>query len=280
MAIGFLHPGAMGASIAALCRGERLWCGDGRSDATRTRADEAGMDDVGSLDALVERADTIVAVCPPASAVAVADEVASRGFDGIYVDVNAISPTTSRAIGGRFTQFVDGGIVGPPAESADSTRLYLSGKCAPAVAALWSGTFLETRLVDGGAGAASAVKMCYAGWTKGSAALLLAIRALAVAEGVDATMLTEWATSIPGLAAQAERAASGSAPKAWRFAGELDEIADSFAAHGLPEGFGRAASEVYERLAKFKDSPGATLDAVIDALIHPGLSDRLPTRPA
>ncbi len=141
------------------------------------------------------------------------------------------------------------------------------------MADLWSGTLLETRVVDGGAGAASAVKMCYAGWTKGSAALLLAIRALAVAEGVDDTMLAEWATSIPGLAAQAERSASGSAPKAWRFAGELDEIADSFGAHGLPEGFGRAASEVYRRLAGFKDTTGTTLDAVIDAIIHPETAD-------
>jgi 3-hydroxyisobutyrate dehydrogenase-like beta-hydroxyacid dehydrogenase len=273
MPTGFLHPGSMGASIAAACRGERLWCGDGRSSATRARADAAGLDDVGSLDALVKRADVIITVCPPGSAVAVADEVAALHFEGIYVDVNAIAPATSRAIGQRFARFVDGGIVGPPAESAGSTRLYLSGDSAPSVADLWSGTLLETRLVDGGAGAASAVKMCYAGWTKGSAALLLAIRALAVAEGVDDTMLAEWATSIPGLAAQAERSAGGSASKGWRFAGELDEIADSFAAHGLPEGFGRAASDVYGRLARFKDTPGVTLDAVIDALIRPAVSD-------
>ncbi len=114
MATGFLHPGSMGASIAAACRGERLWCGDGRSPATRERAEAAGLGDAGSLDALVKRADVIVAVCPPASAVEVADEVATLGFDGIYVDVNAISPATSRGIGERFTRFVDGGIVGPP----------------------------------------------------------------------------------------------------------------------------------------------------------------------
>jgi hypothetical protein len=103
--------------------------------------------------------------------------------------------------------------------------------------------------------------------------LLLAVRALAVAEGVDATVLAEWATSIPGLAAQSERAAHGNAPKAWRFTGELDEIADSFAAHGLPEGFGRGAADVYRRLARFKDSTGATLDEVVDALIHPDRAD-------
>ena len=114
MATGFLHPGAMGASLAAACRGDRLWCGNGRSDATRIRAEAAGIEDVGSLDALVKRADVIVAVCPPASAIAVADDVAALGFAGIYVDVNAVSPATSRAIGARFAQFVDGGVVGPP----------------------------------------------------------------------------------------------------------------------------------------------------------------------
>ncbi|MEP7204197.1 MAG: DUF1932 domain-containing protein [Ilumatobacteraceae bacterium] len=279
MATGFLHPGAMGASLAATCRGERLWCSDGRSDATRSRAEAAGINDVGSLDALVQRVDVIIAVCPPASAVAVAGDVAALGFDGIYVDVNAVSPATSRAIGGRFERFVDGGVVGPPVASAGSTRLYLSGDSSPAIARLWDGTPLETRIVDGGAGAASAVKMCYAGWTKGSAALLLAVQSLAVAEGVNDALLAEWETSIPGLAAQAQRAASGNAPKAWRFAGELDEIAASFAAHGLPEGFGRAASDVYRRLAGFKNTTGASLDEVIGALIRPGSADRTPTQP-
>ena len=227
------------------------------------------MVDVGSLAALATAADVIVSVCPPGAASAVARDVVAAGFDGIYVDVNAISPATSRSIGTPFDRFVDGGIVGPPVQSAGATRLYLSGDDAPEVAELWAGTPLETRLVDGGAGAASAVKICYAAWTKGSAALLLAIRALAVAEGVDDSLLAEWATSLPGVAAQSDRAATGNAPKAWRFVGELDEIAASFAAHGLPDGFGAAAAAVYDRLAGFKDTTGTTAHAVIEALLHP-----------
>jgi 3-hydroxyisobutyrate dehydrogenase-like beta-hydroxyacid dehydrogenase len=283
MVTGFLHPGEMGASLAAVCRGDRLWCGDGRSAASRARADAAGLEDVGSLESLARRADVIISVCPPGAASDVADAVSSAGFDGIYVDVNAISPTTALSIGERFGRFVDGGVVGPPVRSAGSTRLYLSGEHADDVAGLWADTRLGTRVVEGGAGAASAVKVCFAAWTKGSAALLLAIRALAVAEGVEEALLAEWAISMPDLAVQSERAAVGNAPKAWRFAGELDEIAATFAADGLPEGFGRAAAEVYERLAGFKDTSGATLHAVIEALNQAGnrtsAGGRLPIPP-
>src|SRR3954454_19945651 len=102
MATGFLHPGAMGASLAAECSGERLWCSDGRSPATRARAEAAGLIDVGTLEALVRGADPIVSVCPPTSAVALADSVAAVGFEGMYVDVNAIAPATTRAIAERF----------------------------------------------------------------------------------------------------------------------------------------------------------------------------------
>ncbi len=279
MATGFLHPGAMGASLATVCRGVRLWCGNGRSDATRARAKAAGMEDVGSLDELIARADVIVSVCPPGAAVDVADTVSRAGFDRTYVDANAIAPATARSIGARFANFVDGGVVGPPVRAAGSTRLYLSGDLAHDVAALWKDTLLETRVVDGGAGAASAVKVCFAAWTKGTAALLLAIRTLAVAENVEDALLTEWATSQPGLDDQAIRAATGNAPKAWRFAGELDEIAKAFASHDLPDGFATAASDVYQRLAQFKDVSGTTLQDVINALRLPA-DGRPPTAPA
>jgi 3-hydroxyisobutyrate dehydrogenase-like beta-hydroxyacid dehydrogenase len=270
MVTGFLHPGEMGASLAAACRDRRVWSSAGRSEATKRRAADAGIEDVGSLAALVDCADVIISVCPPAAAAELAAAVAERGFDGVYVDVNAIAPETARLIGGQFAQFVDGGVIGPPVRSAGATRLYLSGAAAADVAGLWSGTQLETRLVDGGAGAASAVKVCFAAWTKGTAALLLAIRALAAAEGVERALLDEWATSMSGLAAQSDAAASTNAPKAWRFAGELDEIASSFTANHLPGGFGSAAAEVYDRLAGFKGTVGTTVAEVVDALLARG----------
>jgi 3-hydroxyisobutyrate dehydrogenase-like beta-hydroxyacid dehydrogenase len=225
------------------------------------------MVDVGSLAALVAAADVIISVCPPGAAAEVAHDVGAAGFGGIYVDVNAISPATARAIGQRFDHFVDGGVIGPPVRVAGSTRLYLSGSKAAEVADRWSGTVLETRLLDGGAGAASAVKVCFAAWTKGTAALLLAIRALAAAEGVDEALLAEWTTSMPGLVQQSELAASRNAPKAWRFVGEMHEIATSFEAHSLPGGFGLAAADIYERLAGLKDSTDATLPVAIDNLL-------------
>ena len=256
----------MGASIAALCADERLWAGTGRSAATCERAAAAGLTDVGTLAALVERADVIVSVCPPGSAVDVAGQVVSAGFEGIYVDANAVSPSTVRSIATRFPRFVDGGIIGPPAGAPGTTRLYLCGDEAEQVAELWQGTALETRVIDGEVGAASAVKACFASWTKGTAALLLCIRALARAEGVEADLLGEWARSSPDLAHQSERHASTTAAKAWRFVGEMDQLADAFAAHDLPDGFLRAAADVYDRLSGFKDRPG-DLDSVLAALL-------------
>jgi 3-hydroxyisobutyrate dehydrogenase-like beta-hydroxyacid dehydrogenase len=226
------------------------------------------MQEVASLDALLERADVLVSVCPPSAALEVARSVADAGFGGIYVDVNAISPMSSQAIAQRFTHFVDGGVIGPPASAAGTTRLYLSGDSADEVAALWNGSVVETRLVEGGAGAASAVKICYAAWTKGTAALLLATRALASVAGVEHSLLDEWATSIPGLAAQSQAAAAGNAPKAWRFVGEMEEIASTFAAFGLPDGFATAAAEVYRRMAGFKNATDTSIADVIEAMIQ------------
>jgi 3-hydroxyisobutyrate dehydrogenase-like beta-hydroxyacid dehydrogenase len=263
---GFLHPGAMGASLAAACEGTRLWCGEGRSDVTKRRAKAGGMHEVESLAELVAQCDVIISVCPPGSALDVATAIKQEGFNGIYADVNAIAPATARSIGALFERFVDGGVVGPPAHTAGTTRLYLSGQHAAAVAERWTGSLVETRLVSGGAGAASAVKMCFAAWTKGTSALLLNIRALAAAEDVDEALLAEWATSLPTLAAQSENAARTTAPKAWRFGDEMREIAKSFNARGLPDGFGIGAAEVFERLAAFKDRPDADLDAVVNAL--------------
>jgi hypothetical protein len=231
------------------------------------------MTDVGTLDALVERAGTIVSICPPDQAVAVADDVAARGFTGVYVDANAISPTTARSIGDHFERFVDGGVVGPPPRTAGTTRLYLSGFDALSVVSGWDGSMLDVRAIDGGPGAASALKMCFAGWTKGTAALLLAVNALATAEGVEAALADEWAISMPDLVGRSAATAAGTSAKAWRFAGEMEEIAATYAAAGLPDGYHLAAAETFRRLAGFKDEP-ADLAATIDALLTGGVDEQ------
>ena len=266
---GVLHPGAMGATVAAACSGTVLWAGDGRSEATCERANRAGLTDVGDIASMAAVADVVISVCPPHGAAALADRVAGAGFSGCYVDANAVSPATARKIASRFEDFVDGGLIGPPAVRAGTTRLYLSGPGAERVAARFEGSVLEPRVLHGGApGAASALKMAYASWAKGTSALLAAAAAMAVAEGVGEDLISEWDLSLPGVSERLAGTAGEVAPKAWRWTGEMDEIAATFADAGLPDGFHRAAGEVCRRLDAFKDAPGTTVDEMLEALLR------------
>ena len=268
---GVLHPGNMGVTVAAACSGTVLWASEGRSAETIERASDAGLTDAGSLAVLVDAADLVISVCPPHGAEAVAGAVADAGFDGCYVDANAISPATSRRIAGRFENFVDGSLIGPPAREPGTTRLYLAGPGASRVANRFAGSPLDARVLeDGGIGAASALKMAYASWSKGTSALLVSVAALAAAEGVSDDLTTEWGLSQPGLSQRLAYTAIRSAPKAWRWVGEMDEIADTFAAAGLPDGFHRAASEVFARLDEFKNARSASVEQMLEALLGTG----------
>ncbi len=202
-----------------------------------------------------------------------AESVAAAGFEGCYVDANAISPATSIRIGGRFgDRYVDGGVIGPPALHPGTTRLYLAGPAASEVATLWDGSALEAAVVDDrwDQGAASALKMAYAGWTKGSSALLLTVAALAEQAGVADALLAEWERSQPGLVERSQRTAAGTGPKAWRWVGEMEEIASTMADAGLPDDFHRGAGELYRRMAGFKGHAGPTIDEVIDTILGTG----------
>jgi len=256
----------MGSTVAATCSGQRWWVGHRRSAASRRRADAVGLRDAGTLAELVERVDTIVSVCPPSSALDVARTVASTGFGGIYIDANAVAPAQATGMAELFERFVDGGIVGPPATVAGTTRMYLSGSEATSVAERWAGSALDVRVVPGPIGAASALKMSYAGWTKGQAALLLAVNALADAYDVGDTLRAEWDISQPGLEQRSAATAHGVVAKAWRFEGEMHEIAATLEAVDLPGGFHRGAAEIYRRMADLRHADEPTLDDVIDAL--------------
>jgi 3-hydroxyisobutyrate dehydrogenase-like beta-hydroxyacid dehydrogenase len=271
--IGLLNPGEMGSMVGAAVRsgGSRvLWAGEGRSGATRKRASDAGLEDVGSVTALVRASDVILSVCPPHAAADVATQVAALRFAGTYVDGNAVSPATAREIGGIVEKvgatFVDGGIIGPPPVKPGSTRFYVSGAGAERIAALLTAGPLQSIVVPGGSGAASAVKMAYASWTKGSAALLLAVCAMASAEGVEDSLVREWKISQPELSARAESAAKSNAKKAWRFIGEMEEIAATFAAAGLPDAFHQGAAEIYRRMEVYKEGPAPSFAEVLRAL--------------
>jgi 3-hydroxyisobutyrate dehydrogenase-like beta-hydroxyacid dehydrogenase len=283
--IGLLHPGEMGAAVGQCLTAaghEVLWLAAGRSPATVARAAAAGLTGVGGgLAELVRRAEVIMSVAPPHAALGIARQV--DGFGGVYVDANAISPATAREVAAIVetggANYVDGGIIGTPPVMPGFIRLYLSGPKAGDVRDLFDGSPVDARVVDhelraGGeaVGAASAVKMAYAAWTKGSAALLLTARALARAEGVEETLLAEWGISQPGLEARSAAAAGAAAAKGWRWIAEMEEIAATMAAVGLPEGFHRAAAEIYRR---FPPADSAGKEAGLDALVrkNPDRSD-------
>jgi 3-hydroxyisobutyrate dehydrogenase-like beta-hydroxyacid dehydrogenase len=275
--VGLLHPGEMGSAIGAtlVAGGAKvLWASDGRSAATRARASELGLEDAGTVDAVARASDIIVSVAPPHGALEVARSVAALGFRGVYVDANAVAPGTGREIGAVVEQagarFVDGGIIGPANRKPGAARIYLSGPGAAAVAALFAAGPIDAVVLDAPAGAASALKMAYAGWTKGSQALLAAMRAFAIAEGVDDALLAEWKISQPDVPARSERAFSDNARKAWRFVGEMEEIAASLAAAGLPAEFHQGAREIYTRLAGYKDAAPPTVEEAAKTLLAKG----------
>jgi 3-hydroxyisobutyrate dehydrogenase-like beta-hydroxyacid dehydrogenase len=222
-----------------------LWASAGRSAATAERARAAGLEDAGDIGEVCRRSEILLSICPPHAAIEVAQE--ASGFTGIYVDANAIAPATARSIEELLLRFVDGGIVGPPPTEAGTTRLYLSGGEAAQIADLFAGTNLDARVI---AGSASALKAAYAGWTKGSAALLLTVRELARAEGVEEALLGEWRLSIPELEERLAGAERSAQRKGWRWIGEMEEIARSMSAQNLPAGFHEAAAEAFRRAAE------------------------------
>ena len=287
--IALLHPGNMGSTIGACAAasGARvLWASAQRSAASRKRAEHAGLVDAGDLAAAVRQSDIVLSVCPPEFATEIAVSVAAQRFQGIYVDANAVSRATAEDIAKIVTKagasFVDGGIIGSPVKQAGTTRMYLSGEKAAEIAQLFSASMLDARSIGAVPGEASALKVVYAAWTKGTDALILAIRALAAHEGVDRALLEEWKISQPALENKCLRAAAVAVPKMWRYVGEMREIAEAFEAAGLPGGFHNAAAEVSERLACFKDQtePPLTVKMVLEKLLSPptGLPASMPEK--
>ena len=234
------------------------WASEGRSAQTHERANKARLLDIQSVARLCHECSVIFSVCPPHAAEDVAKEVIAHGFRGVYLDANAISPQRATRIGQAMAdagvEFVDGGIIGGPAWKPGRTWLYLSGKEAEMVAACFSAGPLETSVIGDSAGKASALKMCYAAYTKGTTALLSAILAVAEALDVREELATQWSRSGSDFTEQTNRRVRGVTAKAWRFAGEMEEIAATFEGAGMPGGFHAAAAEVYRRIAGFKDA--------------------------
>ena len=275
--IGILHPGEMGISVAAaaLHGGHQVyWMSQGRSNKTRIRATKHGLKETQSLAEFCQTCEMVLSVCPPHAAEEVATSVIEGGFKGLYLDANAIAPRRAIMIARRLEangiQFVDGGIIGGPAWTPKETWLYLSGRHADKIAACFTNGPLETKIIGDEIGKASALKMCYAAYSKGTTALLAAILATAESLGVRDELYQQWDMDDEGFSEQANQRTTRVTAKAWRFEGEMNEIAATFHEAGLPADFHKAAAEVYRRISSFKDAGEVpTLEDVLRALLIP-----------
>lgn len=258
--VGILHPGNMGVFVAACFKENNhavYWASEGRSAQSQRRAAEHGLQDAATLQRLCAASDVIISVCPPGAAEDVAQQVLAHDYEGLYLDANAISPQRAARIAQMMAEkgvtFVDGAIVGGPSWESGETSLYLSGTQVDDIASLLESGPLVTCIAGDEIGQASALKMCYAAYTKGTTALLAAILAAAEELGVRDALREQWVADWPGFAEQTEQRVRNVTAKAWRFEGEMAEIAATLRSAGVPDGFHLAAEELYRRLAHFKD---------------------------
>jgi len=276
--IGLVGAGAMGAGIggALVANGARVVSVLGaRSEASRARATAVGIESVDDLGTLVAQSGIVLSIVPPEVATEVATSVVSAlavaDAAPVFVECNAISPGRAREIaelvGDAGLGYVDGGLIGAPPSPNRPTALYLSGEGGDRIAKELATPTIRTEWLGPQPALASALKMAYAGWTKGLNALVLSVRALARAEGVEVALLDEWQRSQPGALAASERAPL-TADKAWRWIAEMREIAASLDEAGLPDGEFVAAAELYRRLSGYKDAAVApATDEMVDRLL-------------
>lgn len=265
--VGILSPGDMGHSIGQVLHdnGVRvLTCLAGRSQRSRELAARAGFEEVPTLTDLVREVDILMCVLVPASAPSVAGKVADAmretGATPLYADCNAIAPRTVRgiaeAISAAGATVVDVGIIGPPPRKP-GTRFYASGPGAEAFAELRNHG-LNVRLVAGDVGQASAVKMCYGALTKGLQALATELLVAARLAGVDETLKTEQQDSMGDVLRWVEGGLPMMPPKAYRWVGEMEEIASFFNDVGMTPDILNGAAEIYRMVAETpigKESP-------------------------
>lgn len=253
----------MGVSVAAsaINSGHQVyWVSQGRGERTRARAEKHNLVEVDSLLQLCQTCKVILSVCPPHAAEDVARSVAATQFDGSYVDANAISPQRSVRIGQLMQsagiRFIDGGIIGGPAWKPKETWLYLSGEHSQQITACFSKGPLQTRIIGDEIGKASALKMCYAAYSKGTTALLAAIVAASETLGIREELYQQWDMDDQDFSEQVNQRVKRVTAKAWRFEGEMKEIAETFREAGLPGEFHEAAAQIYHRMSGLKNSTG------------------------
>lgn len=268
--IAILAPGAMGSAVARRLseHGARVLTSlKGRSEATLKRAADAGM--VGAEDDAIAGADVILSIVPPGEAVALAERLAAlivrREKKPLVIDCNAVNVDTVRHIEAIISSaqapLVDAGIIGfPPQPGGKSPAFYMSGVHAKDAVVLKE-FGLDVRIVDGPVGAASALKMSYAGINKGLAGIGSAMVVAATRAGAADALRAELALSQPAMLAKLETALPDMIPKAYRWVAEMREIAGFL-------GPDHPASQVYEGFARWfehlaEDAKGGGADAAL-----------------
>jgi 3-hydroxyisobutyrate dehydrogenase-like beta-hydroxyacid dehydrogenase len=279
--VGILSPGDMGGAIGWTLRqnGARSIAAlDERSDRTRQLAAQAGIEDVGSVERMVQEADVVLSVLVPSEAAAAAERVARaiRQTDAsvLYADCNAISPGTTKRVGeiveAAGARYVDASIIGPPPRKPGATRIYASGAAAGELEQLC--TFgLDIRVLGDVVGQASGIKMCYAAFTKGVTALATELLVTARRLGLDEPLRAELLASQARMYEHVGRSIPSMPPKAHRWIGEMEEIAATFEQVGLTPRILLGAADMYSLIAETslgEESPEARdLDRGLDDVI-------------
>lgn len=283
--VAILAPGDMGHAVGRVLRehGARVVTAlAGRSPRTAALAAAAGIADLGDDRALVEEADMLLSILRPDRAIALAERFAgpvrASGKKLLFVDCNAVAPETARRIGQIVAaaggRFVDAGIIGaPPRADAQGPRFYASGAEAAEFARL-SRHGLDVRVIGAEPGQASALKMCYAAMTKGVTAIQTQAFVAGRALGVEAALREEMKLSQAQMLRRAEAAVPDMPPKAYRWVGEMQEIAATFGATGQSPRLFEGVADLYrfvEETPLGRETPearsrGQTLDDVVAVL--------------
>ncbi|MFD8319134.1 DUF1932 domain-containing protein [Kitasatospora purpeofusca] len=275
--VGILHPGSMGAAVAACARANAarvLWCPTGRSAATAVRAERAGLESVAGLDDLLAQAHIVLSLCPPAAAEDMARVVAERRYAGVYVEANAINPERTQRIAalldGDARAVVDGAVIGSPPVGGKRTRLYLSGPAdaMSLVEDLFAGSPVETPVLGNDIGQASALKLAYSSYQKTSRVLAAVAFGAARAHGVDEALL-DVAGKRQGSYLVETGYIAKTAARAWRWGPEMEEAADMLSTLGLPDELLRAAAQALARWGNSKGLAELTPDEALDRLARP-----------
>lgn len=258
--VAILSPGEMGAATGKAFQDNGfniITALEGRSTITRQRAADAGFRDCGSITTVLAEADIVFSIIPPGDALAQAELIAAEmketGLAPLYFDCNAVSPETASKIGAVIedagANYIDGGIVGNPPGASVPTRFFVSGSGAEKMN-IFDGCGIEVKQCGVTAGTASAIKMCYAGITKGTSALHAAVLMAAEKLNVSEELHNELIYSQAAIYKRMEAMTPALPAVSDRYIGEMEEIAKTLRTIAMPPGFHQGAADLYRLMTK------------------------------